>query len=318
MSGAGPGDGGAGAAGGGAGRDEAGAAGAGTTAEALGAAVDALAAAGVDSPRLDAELLLCAATGWERAGLAAHPERGVEPAAARRFGEWVRRRVRREPVAYILGRKHFRHLELACDRRALIPRPETELLVEVALDLLDPLAGGGQGPVVLEVGTGTGAIALAIASERPEWHLIATDTSAEALALAGENARRLDLADRIDLRPAPSATAEVSGKPSAPSTPIAPGEAAATGIPAPDQDAAAGSRAIDLVVANLPYVPDEDWPTLAPEIREYEPRQALLGGPDGLEVIRTVVAQTAAPPKPALPTPAPPRPPRRRCPASRP
>ena len=108
--------------------------------EALAASADALLAAGVQSPRLDAELLLAEATGWERARLAAEPEAGVPADAGRRFGEMVRRRLRREPVAYILGRKGFRSIELAVDRRVLIPRPETELLVELALELR-PAAG---------------------------------------------------------------------------------------------------------------------------------------------------------------------------------
>ena len=106
---------------------------AGTVREALTAAVDALAAAGVESPHLDAEVLLGEATGWDRAELAAHPEAGVSPGAARAFGEIVRRRLRREPVAYILGRRGFRRIDVKVDRRVLIPRPETELLVEVAV-----------------------------------------------------------------------------------------------------------------------------------------------------------------------------------------
>ncbi|HEX2095738.1 MAG TPA: hypothetical protein VHF50_00005, partial [Solirubrobacterales bacterium] len=127
---------------------------AGSVRDALGGAVDALTAAGIESPRLDAEVLLCEAAGWERADLAAEPERGVPAAAGRRFGEMVRRRLRREPVAYIVGRKGFRYIELAVDRRVLIPRPETELLVELALELRPRR--------LLDVGTGSGAIALAI------------------------------------------------------------------------------------------------------------------------------------------------------------
>ena len=123
---------------------------AGSVREALDSAVDALAAAGVESPRLDAELLLAEATGLERARLVAGPEAGVLAPAARRFGEMVRRRLRREPVAYILGRKGFRHIELEVDRRVLIPRPETELLVELALEL--------RPRTVLDVGTGSGRL----------------------------------------------------------------------------------------------------------------------------------------------------------------
>ena len=158
--------------------------------DALGGAVDALAAVGVETPRLDAELLLAEATGWEPVRLTTEPEAGVPADAARRFAEMVRRRLRREPVAYILGRKGFRHLELAVDRRVLVPRPETELLVELALEL--------QPGRVLDMGTGSGAIALAIADELPDCEVIATDTSAAALEVARGNAERLGLADRVE------------------------------------------------------------------------------------------------------------------------
>src|SRR5215213_6988247 len=157
--------------------------------EALDAAVDGLRAAGVDDPRFDAELLLGEAMGCGRARLAAEPGAEVPASAARAFGELVRRRLRREPVAYILGRKGFRSLELAVDRRVLIPRPETELLVELALELAPA--------TVLDVGTGSGAIALAVADELPECALTATDTSPGALEVARANADRLGFADRV-------------------------------------------------------------------------------------------------------------------------
>ncbi len=159
--------------------------------EAMHAAVDAMRAAGVEQARLDAELLLAEAMGVERAALVADPGAEVSPAAARLFGEMVRRRLRREPVAYILGRKGFRKIELAVDGRVLIPRPETELLVEVALER-EPAS-------VLDVGTGSGAIALAIADELPGCEVTATDTSARALEVARANAERLGLAERVAL-----------------------------------------------------------------------------------------------------------------------
>jgi release factor glutamine methyltransferase len=220
------------------------AAAAGSVREALGAAIDALEAAGVDSPRLDAELLLAEAAGVDRARLIAQPEAGVEPAAAREFGAMVRRRLRREPVAYIIGRRWFRDLELHVDSRALIPRPETELLVEVALEL-EPAR-------VLDVGTGSGAVALALATELPEAKVVATDSSPAALELAGENAARLSLADRVLF----------------------------------EHETLPPQGQFDLLVANLPYVAEAEWPRLAPEIREWEPRGALLAGPDGLDAIR--------------------------------
>jgi release factor glutamine methyltransferase len=229
---------------------------AGSVRDALGGSVDALVAAGVETPRLDAELMLAEATGWDRARLAAEPEAGIPPAAGRRFGEMVRRRLRREPVAYILGRKGFRSIELAVDRRVLVPRPETELLVELAVEL---------GPArALDMGTGSGAIALAIAAELPGCELIATDTSAAALEVARANADRLGLAGRVELV-----------------------EAMLPPKPPP----------LDLVVANLPYVAEREWADLEPEVTTWEPREALLGGPDGLDVLRAAIpaAATAAP-----------------------
>ncbi len=220
--------------------------------EALSASVDALRAAGIAEPRLDAELLLAEATGRGRADLAAHPEAEVPPPAARRFGEMVRRRLRREPVAYILGWRGFRHLELAVDPRVLIPRPETELLVDLALEL---------GPArVLDLGTGSGAIALAIAAELPECEVTAADTSTAALEVARANAERLGLAGRVELVEA-MATQELGD--------------------------------FDLIVANLPYVSEAEWPTLAPEVTDWEPREALLAGPDGLDVLRVAIPAVA-------------------------
>jgi release factor glutamine methyltransferase len=221
--------------------------------EALSASVDALRAAGVEDPRLDAEVMLAEAMGWERARLVARPEEEIPPAAARRFAEMVRRRLRREPVAYILGRRGFRRLELAVDPRVLIPRPETELLVELALEL--------RPRTVLDVGTGSGAIALAIAAELSDVEVTATDTSAAALDVASANAKRLGLAARVELL-------EGTSPP--------------------------GGEEFDLVVANLPYVSEGEWGDLQPEVTEWEPREALLAGPDGLDVLRSAVPVLAA------------------------
>ena len=217
--------------------------------EALGAAVDALRAAGVEDPRLDAELLLAEATGCERAALIADGGGEVPPPAARRFGEMVRRRLRREPVAYILGRKGFRRIELAVDRRVLVPRPETELLVEVALEVRP-----GR---VLDVGTGSGAIALAVADELPGCEVTATDTSPAALEVARTNAGRLGLADRVRFLDGTLPEGESS----------------------------------DLVLTNLPYVAERDWSALQPEVTKWEPREALLAGPDGLDAYRSFLPE---------------------------
>ena len=215
--------------------------------EALDAAVGALVAAGVEDPRLDAELLLAEAMGVSRAALVADPSLEVPPAAGREFGEMVRRRLRREPVAYILGRRGFRRLELTVDPRVLIPRPETELLVELALELRPAR--------VLDVGTGSGAIALAVADEIPDAEVIATDTSPGALEVARGNADRLGLTDRVRF---------LEGT-----------------LPADGH--------FDLILANLPYVAERDWPSLQPEVTKYEPREALLAGPDGLDAYRSFI-----------------------------
>jgi release factor glutamine methyltransferase len=221
-------------------------------AEALEAARDGLAAAGVETPRLDAELLLAEATGWRREKLLAEPEAALTSEAARAFAGMVRRRLRREPVAYILGRKGFRRIELEVDRRVLIPRPETELLVEVAVEL-NPRR-------VLDVGTGSGAIALAIADELPRARVDATDPSAAAIQVARANIERLGLGDRV--------------------------RCGAGTLPRADPD---GAPPYDLVVANLPYVSEPEWENLTPEICDYEPREALVAGPTGLEAIEVLL-----------------------------
>jgi release factor glutamine methyltransferase len=237
-----------------------------TVRDALEAAVDALNAAGCETARLDAEVLLGQATGWDRAHLAAEPEARLPVGASREFGEMVRRRVRREPVAYILGRKGFRRIELLLDRRVLIPRPETELLVDLALEV--------QPSRVLDVGTGSGAIALAVADELDRASVTAIDTSFDAVRVAQANTERLGLADRVDV--------------------VLRGPSALSGAE-PD------GRRVDLLLANLPYVSDDEWDELAPEIREYEPREALVPGPTGLEAIEALAEELfGLAPRPAI------------------
>jgi len=221
--------------------------------EALDSAAVALSAAGVDTPRLDAEVLLAHVLGVDRLALLTDRERRVEGRAVRTFQDAVRRRsVAREPVAYITGTRGFRRLDLRVDGRVLIPRPETETLVEAALDL-------PRGTRVVDVGTGSGAVALALKDERPDLDVVATDTSADALAVARANAARLGLEVEF-----------VEG------------------------DLLDGAGRVDAVVSNPPYV--EDSATLAPEITRHEPPVALFAGAEGLAVIRRLVVAVAASP----------------------
>jgi release factor glutamine methyltransferase len=224
--------------------------------EALDSAVIAIAAGGSDTPRLDAEVLLAAALGIDRTALFLDPMRQVTGPAVRAFQDAVRRRsAGREPVAYITGRRGFRHIELAVDARVLVPRPETELLVEVGVELL------ARGARVVDVGTGSGAIALALRDERPDLQVTGTDVSAGALAVARDNAARLGLAGDV---------AFVEG------------------------DLLAGLAEVDAVLSNPPYVAEGERVALAPEILRHEPAGALFAGADGLDVIRRLVPAAVA------------------------
>lgn len=218
--------------------------------EALSAAIPALAASGVENPRLDAEVMLSEITGIDRARFISDPGTEIESSDSRAFATAVRRRCAREPVAYILNRKGFRHIELEVDSRVLIPRPETELLVEIALEE-KPLR-------VLEIGTGSGAIALAVADELPEAEVVATDISIAALALASRNARSLQLEQRVRF--------------------------VSSSLPEAGE--------FDLILGNLPYVPEAE--VLEPEIVKFEPHGAVFGGPTGLEVFETVLDELAS------------------------
>jgi release factor glutamine methyltransferase len=211
-----------------------------TAREALAGAAAELAEAGCPSPRVDAEWLLAHELGISRTELYADGARELGPAEEAAFSVLVRRREAREPLAYILGMWGFRRLTLRLDRRALIPRPETEVLVERCLALLSSSAA----PRVLDIGVGSGAIALAIVDEHPGARVVATDNSADALALAAENCARLGLGDRVEL---------VEG-----------------------ELFASCAGPFDLVVSNPPYVAPGELDRLEPELR-YEPREALVG-----------------------------------------
>jgi release factor glutamine methyltransferase len=221
--------------------------------DALQGATTAIGAAGCETPRLDAEVLLAHVLGVGRERLLLDRELIVAGPPVRAYQDAVRRRaVLGEPVAYITGSRGFRRIELAVDARALIPRPESELLVEVALGL-------PAGARVLDVGTGSGAIALALKQERPDLDVSGSDRSVDALELARVNAARLGLA--VDFVQS-DLLERVSGE-------------------------------FDAVLANLPYVAERDRATLAPEILRHEPPGALFAGEDGLDAIRALLAQLA-------------------------
>src|SRR5918993_2425493 len=221
--------------------------------DALDSALIALTGGGCDPPRLDAELLLADAMGVDRAVIVSDPGRGLTPEQARRFQAYAMRRTQREPVAYILGTKGFRTIDLLVDPRVLIPRPETEHLVEAGLEL-------PRGARVADVGTGSGAVALALKAERPDLEVVATDASADALDVALANARRLGL----DVRLLEGDLLEPVDGP------------------------------LDAVLSNPPYVADADRGALAPEITRHEPEIALYAGEDGLSLIRRLAPQAAA------------------------
>jgi release factor glutamine methyltransferase len=220
----------------------------------LDSATERIADAGVQDARTDAAVLIADALGVEPGDLGEQGDGELSEELAGTIEERVRRRVEREPIAYILGRAPFRSLEIAVDERVLWPRRETELLVEVATEL-------PEGARVHEVGTGSGAIALALMTERPDLRITASDLSPEAAEAARENAERLGL--DLDVT---------------------------VGVGLPD-----GLEDVDLVLANLPYVTDTTIFDRSPEIQR-EPRIAVTGdcGEDGLGVIRGLIAETPA------------------------
>jgi release factor glutamine methyltransferase len=210
---------------------------------------------GVDSPRLDAELLLAHVLGANRAVVLVHPDRRLTPKQLTCYRDLVSRRAEREPLAYIVGQREFFGLDFEVDRRVLIPRPETELLVERALQIA---RSRKQGFLIADVGAGSGAIAVTLAVHLPRATVYALDESAGALAVAAGNARRHGVEGRVRC---------LQGDLLAP-------------LESP----------VDLVTANLPYVAADEWPMLPPEIRDYEPRSALDGGADGLALIGSLLA----------------------------
>ncbi len=213
-------------------------------------AIDRLTAADVDTPRLTAEVVLAHALDVTRTQLLAQLDGLLAPDQLARVEGDLDRLVNGEPLAYVVGHREFYDVDLLTDQRALIPRPETECLIEHALKVFadHPV------PLIADIGTGCGAIAVTLAKHLPRAKIIATDLSPEALNLARENAQRLGVAARIEFR---------VGSLLEPIT-----------------------ETLDLLAANLPYIDDKDWPYLAKTIRGHEPKMAFLGGPDGLDLMR--------------------------------
>ncbi len=212
-----------------------------------------LEAAGIDTPVFDARLLLEAGAGVSRLDIVTDPRRAISPEQVAAVDALTRRREAREPVAHIIGRRHFWTLDLEVSRDVLIPRPETELLVEEALKALDP----NQPADVLDLGTGSGAILLAVLHERQLARGVGVDVSEAALAIAVSNAKALNLADRSDFRQGSWAEAI--------------------------------TESFDLVLSNPPYIATAEIAGLALEVARFEPHLALDGGADGLDAYRAII-----------------------------
>ena len=211
-----------------------------------------LADRGVENPRLNAEHLLAHALGLKRMELYLQFDRALTEAERAPLRDLVKRRGAREPLQHVLGTAEFHGRTFLSDKRALVPRPETEQLVELALEF----AKNKSAATLLDIGTGSGVIALTIALEIPSATVHASDLSPDALALAAENAARHALNDRLAFHPADL-------------------------LPP-------GNTKFDLIIANLPYIPSDEIPSLSPEVR-HDPRTALDGGPDGLDLIRRLI-----------------------------
>jgi release factor glutamine methyltransferase len=214
--------------------------------------------AGIDSAQIDTEVLLQHVLGIEKAQLYSGLDEPLSAGHRRQFEEMLDRRIRREPVAYITGRKEFWSLDFVIRSSALIPRPETELLVEVALERLKSTAGAT--PAILDLGAGSGIIAVCLAKERLKANIVAVDIASGALEVARINSRLHGVSERIDL---------IQGN-----------LFAALG---------AEKRLFDLIVSNPPYIRTSEIPLLAPEISQWEPTIALDGGSDGMEYYRRII-----------------------------
>ena len=222
---------------------------------------DYLTEKGVEAGRLDAEWLLSAALGVDRLQLYLQYDRPLSPEEVEAFKPLLRRRAGREPLQYIIGRTAFRQLELKTDPRVLIPRPETEMLVQEVLDWAS--AQGRSLGYVWDVGTGTGAVALSLAVEGVCTRVVATDSSPDALSVAAENAERHDVNGLVEFRAGSLFESLEEGE------------------------------RFDVIVSNLPYIAEGEKCELEPEVRDWEPSEALFAGEDGLDFIRQLVAGAA-------------------------
>ena len=227
--------------------------------------IEQLEKAGVGSPRLNAELLLMHAAGCDRTALLAHPERDLTAGQSAAYEAWLMERAAGKPAQYITGHQEFWELEFLVNPSVLIPRPETELLVESALEFARAAENSGKQLAIADVGTGSGCIAVALAKELPEARIYALDNSLDALATARRNADRNGMGARINflhsdlLKP-------VSGEQ----------------LPA-----------FDLIVSNPPYVSERDFPYVMVEVRKYEPPSAVFAGESGVEVYERLIPQAA-------------------------
>jgi release factor glutamine methyltransferase len=234
--------------------------------EALKQATDLFINGGVPSPRLNAEVLLMHAAGCDRAHLLAHGERELTDCEWVHYGRYVKERLEGKPTQYITGHQEFWGLDILVNPAVLIPRPETELLVETALTIIRQNYPGGAGCTIADVGTGSGCIAIALASELPHAKIIALDQSAEALQTARVNAARLRVAARMVFERS-DLLRLCSGQPLPP---------------------------MQVVVSNPPYVATKDAANVMPEVRRYEPPAAVFAGKSGLEVYRRLLPEAAA------------------------
>lgn len=215
---------------------------------------DKFASQELNNPRLEAEVLLAKSLDMKRMSLYLQYDRPLEQVELSDFKKLIRRRLAGEPVAYITGTREFYSLNFKVDNRVLIPRPETELLVDLALEFLR----AKESPTILDVGTGCGALAVTIALNAPDAEILAVDICKDTLALAGENMAEHGVQERVRLQQLDFGKEQPAGR-------------------------------FDLVVSNPPYIPDMQKETLMPEVRDFEPHLALFSGADGLDMIRILI-----------------------------